>query len=1256
VTRRRSILLAAAILVVAMVSAGLWYLPEFARRMAVEQVIAITGRQATIEDVDLNLFTGSVAVKGFRLAEREGQGSEPFMRFERLEARLFLPSLVLLDVRLRHVGLTGLDARVIRTGESEFNFSDILAHIPRREPSEPKPSRFSVTFDRVGLTRTRVRIEDRTVTPTADWSLQSLDAEALSVTTREGSPGRGTLRLRSGEASVEFDKAVFQLSPLAVSLTVKLSGMDLTRVVPYIRNPDLALEGGVLSATLDGSFRRVGGKVEELRVGGEVGLERFAISHSETPGRSISIARLGVGIGKVDLLARTAALSSVAIEGADIGMVRRSSGQIDILQAIGRFVERRAAAERERVARDRPAPSAGAPPAPAEAATAPTEAPAAPASPPAPAAPSEREWLVKMGRITIGGSRVQLLDEAVSPPAQWRLEELAVNLSGLSTSGDEAPATGEVKGRLGGPGQSGLAALVVNVERLRSAPPLAALARVSLTDFDLAALNPYVPSNLPDLTTAGLFTTELELDVARKEGTTDLALATATGSVRFANLVLARRGAAAPMLKLPQLAVAIKKADVVARSVELGTLEIDGVDARVTRDPNGSLDVVRLLDAAKAPGAPGFRPVSSTVPRPSPSPPAATGATAPAPAAAPAWSVSLDRFALKHGGATFDDQAVTPATVLTVSDLTVTARRLRWPTVRGAAPGSLRITAGLPGGGLFLVEGRASLDPLDMTFQISTLDAPIEPYAAYFPFPARFKGLFSGDSLNTVKIENGKLLAASQGNAYAKQIQVVEPGAEQPAVTLERMEIREIDFAWPNYAFVRLVTLSRPEIRVERAADGSINLRRMFASPGKPSDREGPEKDKTETKKEEAKKPTTEGGGEGKKPGLMETMVLDFDQIVVDEGYMRFLDNTTKPAFSQDVGRLAVTIRNLSNTRDGRRSTLAMQGIVGGDSALDMRGELSRLGDDFFADLVGELRDFSVASANPYAESMLAWFVKQGKLGLRVHYRIEHDRLTGENEIVVKDLQVAKGPESDEVQKRIGLPLGLIVAVLKDSQGDISFQVPISGSLSDRQLDWSETIWSAVKQVLVKALASPFNAIGRLFTGGGGEKDEKVQEVKVDPVTFPAGSSVIGPAMEGHLDRVGEFLRKSPFVNLTLSPVATAKDLESLKGQELTAKIQRIQRERGIPNYARAVTVHYREQGIEGPVPPSAEEQLKVLQAREVVPEVRVKEMLDRRASGTRDLLVKGEGIPAERLRPGQPRTLPAEPTDGRVEFAISAE
>lgn len=258
----------------------------------------------------------------------------------------------------------------------------------------------------------------------------------------------------------------------------------------------------------------------------------------------------------------------------------------------------------------------------------------------------------------------------------------------------------------------------------------------------------------------------------------------------------------------------------------------------------------------------------------------------------------------------------------------------------------------------------------------------------------------------------------------------------------------------------------------------------------------------------------------------------------------------------------------------------------------------------------------------------------------------------GENQIVVKNLQVAKGAESDEVQKRLGLPLGLVVALMKDSHGDISFDIPISGSVTDKNVDWGETIWAAVKQVLVKVLASPFRSIGRMFTGS----DDKVEEIKVDPVIFAAGSSVIGPAMEGHLNRVAQFLSDAPAVSLSLSPVVTSKDFDRLRGQEVTAKIQRMQRERGIADYPAAVSIYYLAQNIPGEVPKSADEQLKVLQEHEQLPEERIKELLDRRVAATRDRLVKTENVVPERLLPGEPHVAASDSGDGRIDFAITAE
>jgi hypothetical protein len=961
------------------------------------------------------------------------------------------------------------------------------------------------------------------------------------------------------------------------------------------------------------------------------------LGHIEGADRFLGLRRFHARIEKADAVRRTVTLARVEIEQPDVGMVRRINGQMDLLIALERLIQRRAAEERARL-----------------------DAAKRPADPSAP--PPDAPWLVRVTELLLTEGRVTVTDETVKPPVQWHVEDLTVKVGGYSVAGTDPPATGQLQARVTGPGRgNNSATLDVAVSSLRTAAPFAGTAQVKLTDFDLRAIRPYVAQTIgiAAVRTRGRLSVDLHADLARQEGTTDLARGLVSGTVQLNNIGVVPKGERKPMLRLPKLSLAIKQADLVARSVALTALEIEGAEARITREASGEVDVVTIADRVKQEAMA----AAARMQEPAPAEPGAKAeepAAAPAPPRAPppAWRLSLDRLTVKNGTAHFEDEIVSPVTTHTVTDLMLTAQKLLWPTVAGAPPGTLELTAGLPGGGLFLVQGTASLEPLDITFQVSSLDVPIEPYQAYFPFPARFKGLFSGDSLNTIKIDNGKFLAASQGNAFAKQIEVWEPGAASPAMTLEKMEIRGIDFSWPNYAFVNLVYFLRPEVRIERAPDGTMNVRRMFTPSKKrkdeapPADRPDKGKDRKKDDKDEAPEAiVATARAEPKKENLLESMVLDFDRITIEEGYNRFLDQTTKPPFSQDLGRLAVTIRSLSNA-PGRRSTLTLQGVVGGDAALDLRGEMSRLGDDFYADLVGELRDFTVASANPYANSFLAWVVKQGKLGVKVHYRIEQDRLTGQNEITVKNLQVAKGAESDEVQKRLGLPLGLIVALMKDSHGDINFEIPISGSMSDKDMDWGETIWASVKQVLVKVLASPFRSIGRMFTGS----DDKVEEVKVDPVVFAAGSSVIGPAMEGHLNRVAQFLRDTPAVALSLSPVVTAKDFDRLRGQEVTAKIQRMQRERGIADYAAAVTIYYLAQNLPGPVPKTPDEQLKALQEREQLPDERIKELLDRRVAATRDRLVKSENIVPDRLLPGEPHVAATDPADGRIDFAITAE
>src|SRR5262249_23957572 len=211
---------------------------------------------------------------------------------------------------------------------------------------------------------------------------------------------------------------------------------------------------------------------------------------------------------------------------------------------------------------------------------------------------------------------------------------------------------------------------------------------------------------------------------------------------------------------------------------------------------------------------------------------------------------------------------------------------------------TVALSTGLPGSGTLDVKGPMTAYPLDAELAISIRNAPVEPYQGYIPVPARLSGRFNGDSRNRIAYHDGRLIAKSRGNSWAQNVEIREPGAVQPAIRIERMDLVGIDFDWPRRAAAARAGFRRFRMDVERAADGSINLRRLFTPP-------------VAATAAPARKPAAAASAaQPASKGVLETMRLEFGEVRIDNGFVRFLDRTTKPAFSQDLSRLALTVRD----------------------------------------------------------------------------------------------------------------------------------------------------------------------------------------------------------------------------------------------------------------------------------------------------------------------------------------------------------
>ena len=273
------------------------------------------------------------------------------------------------------------------------------------------------------------------------------------------------------------------------------------------------------------------------------------------------------------------------------------------------------------------------------------------------------------------------------------------------------------------------------------------------------------------------------------------------------------------------------------------------------------------------------------------------------------------------------------------------------------------------------------------------------------------------------------------------------------------------------------------------------------------------------------------------------TVPIVIDRIVVEEGGTRVADQRVTPPLALDLQRLTGRVEGFSTDRAARPARLEMAGRVGADSTLTLQGTVGPPAGPLRLDMSAELRDFALPRTNPYLAQQVAWEARSGWLTTSVRCRIDGDALDARTDILLSRLEVARAAGPDEAQARVGLPLGIIVAMMKDRRGDIRLSLPVGGRLSDPRFDVSEALWSTVRNVAVKAITAPVSWIGRVQVGS----DSRIQRVDVDPIAFAPGSATLAPEAREQVTRLAAFLGQVPDLRLSLTPVVSSQDRAALE-------------------------------------------------------------------------------------------------------------
>jgi hypothetical protein len=161
-----------------------------------------------------------------------------------------------------------------------------------------------------------------------------------------------------------------------------------------------------------------------------------------------------------------------------------------------------------------------------------------------------------------------------------------------------------------------------------------------------------------------------------------------------------------------------------------------------------------------------------------------------------------------------------------------------------------------------------------------------------------------------------------------------------------------------------------------------------------------------------------------------------------------------------------------------------------------------------------------------------------------VKYFIENRKLSAENRVVLDQLTFGEKVDSPTATK---LPVLLAVALLKDRNGVIDIDLPISGTIDDPQFSVGGLIIRVIVNLIVKVVTSPFALIGSLV--GGGEELAYVE--------FAPGTAQVGPEAQAKLKNIAKALADRPALKLDIAGrVDPDTDREGLRRTSLERQVR----------------------------------------------------------------------------------------------------
>lgn len=839
-----------------------------------------------------------------------------------------------------------------------------------------------------------------------------------------------------------------------------------------------------------------------------------------------------------------------------------------------------------------------------------------PASPqPVADEPPAEPFPLRIARIRLSGGNLHFQDLRPSEPIEFIYDDLNFELHNLSTLPDDNAemtlvATGPNGGRIDWNGNL-------------SVVPISSSGSLKVTDGKLKAIWPYVRDAVPLVLEDGSIDLSSDYSLNLAKGTELLLNNTLLSVSNFA----IKSPADKPLLRLESLDISETSVDLAKQRIIVGKIRSQKLETWAAREADGQLDWQKLLASQPAKAAAMVNKGARSEPaKDNPEATTAeqsaaleTAGTAQPEAPSKPWQVLLRDMQLRGYQVHLADRVPQQEVAIDLGPLSLDLQDF---DSLGTSPFSLKLDTGVGKQGKLQASGQVQLSPTTASLNVISSAIDLRVAQAYLSPFVRLElrsGLLGSDL--DVQLSSTEPLALSiSGKAQVNQLHTLDTLKERDFLRWQQLDLLGLNYRHGTSLNIDKVQLDQPYARFIINEDLSTNVSDLIIpQPAAPQD---------------AAKAADQ------------PLAIHIGEISFKDGSANFADFSLTPNFATAIQQLEGRIGTL-DSQTQKPASVDIAGKVDRYAPVSVKGSLNPFDPLDSLDIHTQFKQVELTTLTPYSGKFAGYRIRKGRLNLDLHYQISKGQLTAENSVVVEQLQLGERVDSPSA---VDLPIRLAVALLKDTEGKIAINLPVSGDLNSPQFSVMPIVWQTLRNLVLRAAQAPFKFIGGLVSGGS--------QMDLSTVHFAPGSSAIDEEAQSALKTLASALQERPALRLEVEGMsAQSSDGLPLAEQRLQREYQniyyRILQRRGdaVPAETSQLQVPEDEQGVllEGiyrarlkQQPPAEWKELdddeRVAKLREAVvqswgqSQLLQRQLAQTRAAAIKDYLVDQGGLAGERI------------------------